>query len=616
MKNMFATIAFYSSFIHLLLVGKVASRHLQYNAEELVSDGGVDESILRLKGTDSECKLMYGFLPCSTNIPSHIVLIVIYEYLLYHGESYAGGDGRIFRVLGKNFCVTSFTQILDALPDSLILLVIGLSSTKEKAQDYVLTGAGLLAGSSILLLTLLWGACFICGRKEFYVQPDLKQKNRAMQLLTGSGVFTDVETSVDAKIMFFSLIPFVIILLPSVFGLSYSSQAYRLVLLVSLLASVICFISYFVYQIYEPRIWNRRLEYAEAEQKVEMHVPFYDVQDLMLDSLMIRQKKMEKRLENLVANKEKVEMFEEWVHGTRELMNTDSFSSHKSNQVVELLLKEKYTLINQMWCMMEHASIETLLKDGKPDESAIDRFFERIDTDNDGSITGTELKNFILKVNNEKILVDDDIAKIMMRHLDIDRNGNIDKAEFRSGVGKLLVSCNLQLKDNNQKTSSYKADEMLKAIVLLVVGIGILIVLAEPLVESVRQFSESVKIEPFYVSFILVPLATNARTAIAAIRAANQKRHKTTSLTFYEIYHKVFLNNILGFFVLVSVIFFHRFTWHFSAEVLVVVIVCVIMGLLASLRSKFPNWTLLIAFPLYPLSMVFVYIVTNAFQFT
>lgn len=64
-------------------------------------------------------------------------------------------------------------------------VVTGLSSTKEKAQDYVLTGAGLLAGSSILLLTLLWGACFICGRKEFYVQPDLKQKNRAMQLLTG-----------------------------------------------------------------------------------------------------------------------------------------------------------------------------------------------------------------------------------------------------------------------------------------------------------------------------------------------------------------------------------------------------------------------------------------------
>ncbi|KAI3828223.1 hypothetical protein L1987_02320 [Smallanthus sonchifolius] len=102
------------------------------NGVELVSDGVCDgaadpedESSLHLKGIDSseeQCKLMYGFLPCSTNIPSHIFLIVIYEYLLYHGESYAGGDGRIFRVFGKNFFVSIASQLLDSLPDSLILL--------------------------------------------------------------------------------------------------------------------------------------------------------------------------------------------------------------------------------------------------------------------------------------------------------------------------------------------------------------------------------------------------------------------------------------------------------------------------------------------------------------
>nr|GEX25991.1 sodium/calcium exchanger NCL2-like [Tanacetum cinerariifolium] len=161
-----------------------------------------------------------------------------------------------------------------------------------------------------------------------------------------------------------------------------------------------------------------------------------------------------------------------------------------------------------------------------------------------------------------------------------------------------------------------KAAEKIKAIILLIIGIFMLTVLAEPLVESVRKFSESVKIEPFYVSFILVPLATNARTAIAAIRAAKQKRHHTTSLTFSEIYHKVFMNNILGFFVLTSVIYFRGLTWHFSAEILVVIIVCIIMGLLASYKSKLPNWTLLVAFPLYPLSLVVVYFVNDAFQFT
>ncbi|KAJ0479395.1 putative EF-hand domain, sodium/calcium exchanger membrane region, EF-hand domain pair [Helianthus annuus] len=632
MGKVFAKVAFYSAFALFLLVDRVISRHLQYNAVELasngVSDGREDGSIIRFKTKDSseeECMLMYGFLPCSTNIPSHLFLIVIYEYLLYHGESYAGGDGRIFRVLGKNFYVTSFSQLLDALPDSLILLVTGLASSKEKAQEYVLTGAGLLAGSSILLLTLLWGACFICGRREFYVQPGSEVKNKAKQLLSGSGVLTDAETSFDAKVMFFSLIPFLVILLPSVFGLSYSSEEYKTVLLVSLSSSIICLISYFYYQSNEPKLWKRRLLYAEVEQKVEMHVSFYDVQELVLDRgkhLMIRDKNMEKRLKNLESEEQTSEMIKEWVDDTRKLMDTDPYTWDRTdteyNQVAELLLEEKNTLMAQIRSMMEHASEQELLKDGTPDESAIDTFFELIDANDDKSITRIELKHFIMQVNNEKILIDDKIAEIMMRHLDVDRDEKIDKDEFKSGVVKLLTSCNSekQAQYSNQKTNRYKTKEMFKAIILLIVGIFMLIVLAEPLVESVRRFSESVNIEPFYVSFILVPLATNARTAIAAIRAANQKRHKTTSLTFSEIYHKVFLNNILGFCVLVSVIYFRGFTWHFSAEIVVVVFVCIIMGLLASLKSKFPDWTLLIAFPLYPLSMVVVYFVNDAFQFS
>ena len=130
-KAVVMKLAAYVAIILFMLLGNVASRHLSYDAPELVSDGvsngnvaREEESFLRLKEDSSEeqCELMYGFLPCSTNIPSHVFLIVIYEYLLYHAESYAGGDGRIFRFLGKNFFVLSFSQLLDSLPDALILL--------------------------------------------------------------------------------------------------------------------------------------------------------------------------------------------------------------------------------------------------------------------------------------------------------------------------------------------------------------------------------------------------------------------------------------------------------------------------------------------------------------
>ena len=45
--------------------------------------------------------------------------------------------------------------------------VSGLLSNGEIAQEYAMTGVGLLAGSSILLLTVVWGTCVITGSKEF-----------------------------------------------------------------------------------------------------------------------------------------------------------------------------------------------------------------------------------------------------------------------------------------------------------------------------------------------------------------------------------------------------------------------------------------------------------------
>lgn len=134
MRKLVARTSCFTALFICFLAWNATARSLQYDASEHASDGvskGGDSIkpsfFLRLKGShDSEeqCEQMYGFLPCSSNLPGHLFLIVVYEYLLYHGESYAGGDGRIFGVLGNNFFGASVFQLLDSLPDSLILLGI------------------------------------------------------------------------------------------------------------------------------------------------------------------------------------------------------------------------------------------------------------------------------------------------------------------------------------------------------------------------------------------------------------------------------------------------------------------------------------------------------------
>lgn len=76
------------------------------------------------------------------------------------------------------------------------------------------------------------------------------------------------------------------------------------------------------------------------------------------------------------------------------------------------------------------------------------------------------------------------------------------------------------------------------------------------------------------------------------------------------------MNNVLGLTVLLSLVYFRGLSWEFSAEVLIILIVCAIMGVAASFSSTFPIWTSLVAYLLYPLSLILVYVLDDFFNWS
>ncbi|KAE9585159.1 hypothetical protein Lalb_Chr25g0286051 [Lupinus albus] len=118
------------------------------------------------------------------------------------------------------------------------------------------------------------------------------------------------------------------------------------------------------------------------------------------------------------------------------------------------------------------------------------------------------------------------------------------------------------------------------------------------------------------ISFILIPLPINAREATSAIKEVSHKKPRTTSLAISEIYGGVFMNNILGFFAISILIYVRKVTWEFSAELLVVAIVCAMMGLTAGFQSIFPLWSSFFSYLLYPLSLVLVFVLDSVLNYT
>ncbi|KAL9145823.1 hypothetical protein ABFS82_13G068900 [Erythranthe guttata] len=680
----------------VLIPNRAISRREPNGASDLLIldgvDGRIEEdentfSVIRLEEEEA-CEQMYGFLPCSKSIWGHVFLIVVYEYLLFHGESYvAAGGERIFKILGPGVFGACAFQIIGAFPEALILLVSGLLNNKEVAQECVLTGVGLLAGSSILLLTLVWGTCVILGSQHF---PNSSQssdstnqnpiQNFFLSLWPGYGVVTDSWTGYTAWIMLISAIPFTIIQFPVLFDLSYFWE--RIFVVVALLVSVTFLLSYFFYQLFQPWIQGRQLLYLKHGHLVVdilKHVQNHTNETLFsddgapdlsvirrifkvtdrdgdetIDASELKGFLQEIKFRKMYSDKDKatqdmmkefdvddnkkininefVKGMEKWVEETKK----DSGETYRLDEVLrpwmEKKREEREIMKNIVPEILEHLQSSThgslLTEDGTPDIPAIKRLFKDIDHDKDDLISYSELRDLMMDIKFGSIPHDiDEAASKMMEELDISGDKLINEDEFVTGLSNWLNAISInqtpkpeQINEESDYHQNWEETDKLveskfvdkspfawiKAISLLVLGIVMLGLLAEPLIHSVQSLSKAASIPSFFIAFIFVPLATNARITISAIGEVRRKKLNITSLTFSEIYGTVLMNNLLGFSVLLSLIYFRGFSWDFSVEVLMVLIVCAVMGCLASFSTVFPVWTAVFACMLYPLSLVLV----------
>ncbi|XP_047259597.1 sodium/calcium exchanger NCL2-like [Capsicum annuum] len=222
-----------------------------------------------------------------------------------------------------------------------------------------------------------------------------------------------------------------------------------------------------------------------------------------------------------------------------------------------------------------------------------------------------------------------------MQDFDTDRNDMIDEPEFVDGMTRWIneairvTSC----KDKKRAIDEYdkimwgKVEKLVydegekdgkinyklltwdfnKSIFEVILGIAMLTLCSKPLVKNIQKLSEAIGMPSFLIPFVIVPLALNARMALAAIFPASQKSSKTSSLTFSEIYGGVIMNNIMGMTTLLAIVCAKDLTWDYSAQVVIVLVACAIIGLLALFSPRYPLWTSLLAFSLYPSCVMLFY---------
>ncbi|KAL2475245.1 sodium/calcium exchanger family protein/calcium-binding EF hand family protein [Abeliophyllum distichum] len=263
--------------------------------------------------------------------------------------------------------------------------------------------------------------------------------------------------------------------------------------------------------------------------------------------------------------------------------------------------------------------------DGEPNTESIKKIFRRIDINNKNKITRTELEQQVRTIKFEEVKTNyEDVVKEFFNYFDTDGNNTIDEENFVYGLDRWLRKAILVANCSDKTKSIDEYDKIVwgkkvihgdsflwafvKCVFEIVLGIVILTFIGGPLTTSILQLSYTMRVPSFSISFVIVPLAMNTRTAIEALFPAGKKSEKTASLTFSEIYGEVVMNNLSGLTILLAIVYTKDLQWDFSAEVLIVLVVCAIVGILGYSSTKYPFWTCILAFLLYPISLgLFIY---------
>ncbi|KAL0398514.1 UNVERIFIED_CONTAM: Sodium/calcium exchanger NCL1 [Sesamum radiatum] len=622
----------------------------------LISDGfdavGIQPPLVNFDGSSphlsSTCVHTYGFFPCADNIGGYIFQIVVYQYLLIiGGKLITKGSKTIFNIIGTGVYGASIFRILTVLPKMVMVIVSGVLKSKENARVKVSFGVGVYAGSTVFNLTFLWGMCVIFSRKELFAKPatatgpsvsNCLVARDKLAVLKDTGATIDKKTCYTAGIMLLSLIPYIIVQLTDFVNSSFGT---RIVILIALVVSTALLLSFFLYQVFDPWIQERSLEYSKYENLLAgflQHVQRHAKEKLVDENGQPNIPVIKGLFHQTDKDEDKCITFLELENLIHEI---------QSGKVVQPLSKKKRTKIAEIEHLMarilKHAQNQALeaehlvTDDGRPNVERIKALFKQFDRDNSKSLSRPELEQLIHSTVRfkESQLSCQEMVKKFIKDFDTDGNDIIDEQEFLHGMTKWLNKAMDVTKCKDAKRSIDEFNKIMwgevddlvyevgqdenkklklmtwefnKSTLEVILGIAILTFLSAPLMTSIQQFSDAIGVPSFFISFVIVPVAMNARSAILAIFPASQKSSRTSSLTFSEIYGGVVMNNMMGLSTLLAIVYIKELEWDHSAEVLTILVVCGIIGVLACTQTTYPLWTCVLAFFLYPLSLAMYYV--------
>lgn len=549
-------------------------------------------------------------------------LMLIYAFVLsWSSNMISDGSELLLLVPSWRGLVGSIVlPILGAVPDGAIVLFSGLG---DDAATQVNVGVGALAGSTIMLLTIPWFLSILAGRVDMTrdatntLTPNygkssggtkLNPRASTMEKLFKTGVSLQSQAHFTGKLMVLTSLTYLIIQAPAFYELdndadiksnatNSTNSQHRIAIeqswaLTGLIIAVIAFLGYIVYQV-------RYANFDEAAERAQAKA----IENCSISLSGIFVSEFRDVLSNSGANADETGSLLPPEERKFKAFLKKKFDKFDLNGDGEIDAKELLFLFKSFNENPTEKEIKAIIAKWDKDGNGVlsfDEFCSSMITyikDKENKSV-KELANEFLSVNNKEERTRH-LSEMETKEASNDDVDDEDEEEDE-------VPEDIAQLSPDQQQSRIK----LRAMWMMALGTTIVLVFSDPMVDVLSSLGARTGIKPFYIAFVLSPLASNASELIAAYNYASKKTRKTINISFATLEGAAIMNNTFCLGIFLFVIYLKGLEWTFSAETISILVIQVLMAIYAQKKShRLIDGFVILSF--YPLSLFLVYMIEN-----
>lgn len=519
-------------------------------------------------------------------------LFVSYGYVLYYASNLIGEGSELLLLVPSMAGLVGgvVLPVLGAVPDGAIVLFSGLGSI-ETAQETLSVGVGALAGSTIMLLTIPYAISIHAGRVDitdgranYRGRPKVKPKHSFCDDLNHTGVAVSEAVKHGGNIMAITTIPYFLIQIPAMFMHGPSEEVAEGEHWWAFLGMLVCLIGFTAYMWLQLKISK---EGEDKGKRVAVMKKLLTKGKVSLSGALKANMQEMTELERSAASEYQA------IQRGNEI--NEHYPPPKIVEYLKEVLRDAYMSYDENRNgLLDPREVQTFFRDFHENikEDEMDVLFKKFDIDGDGTISFDEFIGMAFILINEghgyvRGTATQEVAENITGEITDEEEEEIPE-DFAD------------LPPDQQQTAIKK-----RAFVMLTIGTSLVIIFSDPMVDVMQQIAAECNISPFYVSFVLAPLASNASEVLASQYYAAKKTRKTMTVSLSALHGAAAMNNTFCLSIFMGLIYFRGLAWQYTAETIAIVLVEFFMAWIVQ-RETLSTMSGLVIFMIFPLSLILV----------